>query len=180
MRDFVAKGVIRYPVTGAVGYTEGSTVPAEVVRDWGLVVGQDVEVRDAEGRGLDRPGEDATRSEWEVYAVARGTDPQEVRNMDRAELAELYPAEDEPQPPAAAAGPDADPGPDAGPARPAESAKKAEWVEYVIERGGDESWARSSDTTKADLQEWEPGSETVTRQATTDGAADQGNAALRA
>lgn len=157
------------PGTLSPGYFRGDYVPDAVAQAWELVDGADVQADpvndEPEAPAVPRPVDDRDRAEWVRYAVARGMDPAEAEQTELSALMDAYP-EDEASDGSGAV------------ERPAESAKKATWVDYVIAAGADEAWARSDDTTKADLQAFEPGG--ATEQHTTDPAADQGNAALGA
>lgn len=153
---------LHIPGTLAPGYFRGHEVPDPVVQSWGLVENEDVSADPPGDESapvvVARPVDDSSRSEWLGYVIARGTDPDEAAQLPLDELMGLYPEQD-----AVAA------------ERPAESAKKAEWIDYVIAQGGDAAWARSGDTTKADLVDWQP--VPPAEAGTTDPAADQGNAA---
>lgn len=164
-----ARGRILIPGTLAAGYQRGEEISDAVVESWGLtdaeVSADPLDVAATEVRIPSRPADDSDRAQWVAYAVARGTDPDEAAQTSLEDLMALYP-EDEV---------------DAGDVdRPADSARKSDWVDYVIAAGADEEWARSSDTIKADLQDWVPDTDAAPEQHTTDPAADQGNAALGA
>lgn len=176
MGDYVALTQISAPNSYVYAYSPGDLVTEQVVTDWGLVRGEQVEPVD--GYKPPRPAEDSTdRAAWEGYVTGQGTTLDDARAASLAELRDMYPAP-EPEPTPAwqvndgmsgatpvnatnvpvptTVNPDDIPAADA-PERPAASAPKAEWVEYVVAAGGSEEWARNSDTTKADLTAWEPG-----------------------
>jgi hypothetical protein len=173
---------IMIPGTLTAGYQRGHEIPQAVVDTWDhLIEGEDYadEVPDAQGpAAVARPKDDTDRGAWVQYVVSRGTDPTDASQMQLDELMALYSEQQQ----------DASPVDDSQRGtgitrnieRPAASAKKTEWVDYVLSNGADESWARSDDTTKADLQEWDPAGSESRRapQATTDPAADQGNASV--
>lgn len=161
-----AKRRINMPGTLAAGYQPGNFVPDSVVANWALVEGEDYSAtplgEEVEPAAVPRPADDSDRGAWVAYAVARGMDPDEANRTDLDALIEAYPDEvigEQPE-------------------RPADSAKKADWVEWAIEAGADEGWARDDSTTKAQLQDYTPG--TKMRQASNDPAADQGNATVGA
>jgi hypothetical protein len=156
--EYTALEDIQAPGTAVFGYRRGDAVTADVVSNWGLVVGADVCAGDlpAEDAGeapMLRPGPEANRATWEQWAVANGMDPDEAADAQMEDLEGAGPQE-EAQP--------------AEPGRPADSAKKAEWVAYVQARAtdnGTRDWAAADSTTKADLQGWKPG-DTVALAAT--------------
>lgn len=178
MSDYVALTRISPPNSYVNAYGPGDLVSEEVVTNWGLIRGEQVEA--ADGYTPPRPAEDSTdRAAWEGYVTGQGTDLDTARAASLAELRGLYPApEPEPVPawqindgmpgatpvdvtnvPTPAAVHQDGPGTAEAtlPERPVASAPKAEWVEYVVAAGGSEEWARNNDTTKADLTAWEPG-----------------------
>lgn len=159
---------ILIPGTLAAGYQRGHEVPDSVIADWGLIEGEDYAaelVDDSAPAVAPRPVDDSDRAAWVSYVTSRGTDPDDAAQMQVSDLMKLYPENEHDS------APDGEP----TPYRPADSARKAEWVEYVVAGGADPEWANASDTTKADLQEWQPGA-APREQRTTDPAADQGNA----
>lgn len=154
MTDYVALGGIKAPGTSVYGYQRGDRIPPDVVEKWDLTVGLDV----AEGTDLpvdelpapERPGESATRGDWEKWAVANGMSEAEAAavsqdKLEAVEAKDVTPAESEPV---------SEQGDQ--PVRPADSAPKAEWQAYAVALGADEAWARDSATTKANLQAYEP------------------------
>lgn len=178
MSDFTALRAINAPNSYARAYNPGDPVVQQVVTDWHLVVGEDVEPT---GGAHARPAEDSDdRTAWEAYVVGMGTNVAAARAASLDELRGMYDPPPPPEPaahdlPANAAPEGVDgagwqnptpvspdnvpsPAPDAPdenlPERPAESARKAEWVEWAVASGADEEWARSDDTTKADLIAW--------------------------
>jgi hypothetical protein len=180
MTDYRAKVRISPPNSYVNAYGPGDLVTEEVVANWGLVRGEDVEPVD--DYKPPRPAETSTdRAAWEAFVTGQGTTLEDARAASLAELRDMYDApEPEPTPawqvndgmtanatpvssdnvPTPAAthtdGPgtgDTQPSPE----RPPTSAAKADWVDYVIGAGGNEEWARAKDTTKDDLMAWEPG-----------------------
>lgn len=151
MTDYVALGGIKAPGTAVYGYQRGDRVHEDVVNRWGLTVGLDV------AEGLDvppdelpapvRPGEGATRAEWEKWAVANGMSEAEAAAVSQDKLEAIEAA------PAPVAG-ESEQGEQ--PVRPADTAPKADWQAYAKALGADETWAYASSTTKADLQAYEP------------------------
>lgn len=154
--DFVALRDIKRPGTFVFGYRAGDDVHASVVDDpdWGLVVGEDV--RPASADVVPRPADDASRADWQAYVVGQGMSPADAEAASLEDLVAAYPASESESVPTDD--------------RPADSAKKADWIAYVVAHGADETWANAGDTTKADLQEWQPHSgdpvaESATEQA---------------
>jgi hypothetical protein len=144
MSEFVALTSLGPPGSMVAGYRRGDPVPAAVVKNWGLVDGEDVTSGDLDPDAANtaptgRPGETGTRADWEAYAVANGMDPEHAREVSQDELEAVEENAER-----------------VGPERPADSARKSEWVAYVKARGGDPDWADADGTTKADLQAWEP------------------------
>jgi hypothetical protein len=175
MSDYIARQPINAPNSYARAYNPGDPVTAQVVAEWGLAVGTQVEP-DGDYTAP-RPAEDSDdRAAWETYVVGKGTSLADARAASLDDLRGLYEPDPQPEPPAhdlpanAAAegvdgtgwqnatpvGPDNIPGPDNTTARPAESAKKDVWVTWVVEQGADRGWAHDPETTKADLIAWAP------------------------
>jgi hypothetical protein len=144
---FVALGTIKRPGTMVNGYQRGDGVPASVVEDWDLVVGEQVIPFDTGVVG--RPGDGGSRADWQAYAVGQGMDPAEAEAASLEDLVAAYPEPDE----------DAEarplPVPGSMPERPDADARKADWVAYVIAMGADKEWANAKGTTKAELQDWD-------------------------
>lgn len=143
MSEYYALRSLGAPGTLSYGYHRGDVVEAPVVENWGLVLDEDVSTEqpgtDAPAvRTGERPGPEATRADWEAYAIANGMDADRAREVSQDELEDVQQADAERV--------DSD--------RPSDSAKKADWIAYVVANGGDETWANASDTTKADLQGW--------------------------
>jgi hypothetical protein len=180
MTDFIALHVINAPNSYARAYNPGDGVSGQVVADWGLVIGTDVDP--ADDYVPPRPAVDsADRASWESYVVAQGTTLDDARAASLTELREMYeppvpepPAHDLPANAAAegVAGsgwqnptpvlvpspvhdPSNAPAPEP-PERPADSALKADWVDYAVKAGADYEWAHAKDTTKDDLMGFEP------------------------
>jgi hypothetical protein len=139
---YVALRRIHQPDTLLYPYNEGDGLPANAVKEWGLVVGEDV--MPADTGVITRPGDDAPRAEWEAFAIGQGRDPVEVRDASMKDLRGI-PAPDPEQPAQAL------PRPGEVPPPPADDAVKAEWVRAAVARGADEEWAGAKGTTKADL-----------------------------
>jgi hypothetical protein len=180
MTDFIAKHVINAPNSYARAYNPGDPVSAQVVTDWALQAGIDVEP--ADDYVAPRPTEDSTdRAAWESYVTGQGTSLEDARDASLAELRGMYeppvvepPAHDlpanaasegvagtgwqNPTPvtvPSPVHDPSNAPAPEP-PERPADSALKADWVDYAVAAGADYEWAHAKDTTKDDLIAWEP------------------------
>jgi hypothetical protein len=81
--DFVALRTVEYP-KGQPAYLQGMGVMAQVVRDLGLVVGEDV--APARPDVVAVPAAGARRAEWAGYALAQGADPEKVDAMTREQL----------------------------------------------------------------------------------------------
>jgi hypothetical protein len=173
--DFVALHRICAPGSYAGAYNAGDPVLANVVTDWDLQVGVDVEPTG--DYRPPRPADDNTdRNVWEAYVIGKGTDLDAARAASLNDLRGMYEPDPQPEPPAhdlpASAAPegvdgtgvqnptpvtaDNTPTPDDTATRPAQSARKAEWADYVVAEGGPEQWARADTTTKDDLIAWEP------------------------
>lgn len=140
--EYTALTDLRVPGQAVFGYRTGDNVPATVVDDWALVVGE--QVTPANKDVIVRPTSDADRVVWEAYAIGQGMDVPRARNLSREDLQAAYPDKDH------------DPGA-AQRLRPSETALKPEWVEHVVSRGANREWAEDKHTTKADLQQWQPG-----------------------
>lgn len=178
MSDFVALHPINAPGSYARGYNTGDAVPAQVVDDWGLAVGDDVEP--ADGYDAPRPADgNDDRAAWEAYVVAKGTTVADAKAASLDELRGMYEPPPPPEPPAhdlpASVSPEGvdgtgvqnatqftadniptptEPLAEDTPERPAQSARKVEWVEYVVALGADWRWADAA--TKDDLVTWKP------------------------
>ncbi len=180
MTDYIALHRINAPGTYAGAYNPGDQVTAQVVTDWQLVVGQDVEA--ADDYQAPRPHEAETdRAAWEAYVTGQGTSLDDARAASLADLRAMYeppvvepPAHDLPANasaegvagsgwqhatpvtaatvPSPANDPNNFPAPEL-PERPAESAKKADWVAYVVEAAR----VRADEAT----QEWAQASDTT-------------------
>lgn len=100
MGEFVALRNIAAPGTLTLGYTPGHDVPARVVSEWNLVVGEDVEEGDG-GSGDDedapRPADDDhNRASWEAYVRGQGTSAVTAREASLDELKGMYPPPEKP------------------------------------------------------------------------------------
>jgi hypothetical protein len=180
--DFIALRSINAPNSYARAYNPGDGVTVQVVEDWGLVLGEDVEA--TADYQPPRPADSVQdRAAWEAYVVGQGTDLGEARASSLDDLKGMYDPPPPPEPPAhdlpanaSAEGVDgtgvqnptpvdvpspvADPAPQPTPddiERPSHSARKQEWIDYVVAAGGDPEWANADDTTKDDLVAWTPG-----------------------
>jgi len=171
MSDYVALHRINAPGSYAGAYNPGDPVGADVVANWGLVPGQDVEATD--DYQPPRPADDNTdRAAWEAYVVGKGTSIDDARAASLDDLRGMYEPDPEPEPPAhdlpasvAPEGVDGTgvqnptpvggnvPAPADGGDRPAQSARKADWVDYVVSQGADREWAENA--TKDDLTAWD-------------------------
>lgn len=142
------------PGTAVNGYQRGDGVPQDVVDNWELEVGIDVEPTDTAVIGY--PGEGADRKDWEAWAIGQGMPADEARAASLDDLIAAYP---EPEPDADGNLPPGEPLADstARPERPDETALKAAWIAYVTASGADKTWANEKATTKADLMAWDPG-----------------------
>jgi hypothetical protein len=65
-------------------YQTGEYLHAQVVQDWGLIVGVDVEALRPEQ--MAKPAGNARRDEWATYALGQGLSAEEVDGMGRDEL----------------------------------------------------------------------------------------------
>ena len=129
MGDYIALKAIGAPGTLVNAYNQGDPVSEQVVTDWELVVGE--QVQPAEGYEAPRPAEDsADRAAWENYVVGQGKSEEDAKAMSLADLKSAYPP---PPPPAwqvndekAAEGQPEKPtdGEDAKPAKAAKAAAK--------------------------------------------------------
>lgn len=160
MSTYTALGSIAPPGSLVFGYHRGDRVEEGVVENWHLVVGEDVVEGELPTEELPttvpvaRPSEDATRADWEAYAVANGMEPEKAAEVAQEDLEAVEPVEPETvEVPVETAPTD----------RPAESANKAEWIAYVTANGSDADrmWAKADGTTKANLIAWEPAGDPV-------------------
>lgn len=140
LRKIQQPGGLLYP------YGPGDGLPAEAVRDWGLVVGEDVMPTNT--KSVPRPADDADRADWEAFAIGQGMTVEDAREATMRDL-RAVPDPDPEQPAEALPDP-------LHPARPDDGAVKAEWVAWAVSQGADEEWANAKGTTKADLQAYEP------------------------
>lgn len=69
---------------GRNAYNEGEPIFAQVVDDWGLVVGEDVE--SARPNALPAPAGNASRGAWATYRLSQGVPAETVDAMTRDEL----------------------------------------------------------------------------------------------
>lgn len=146
--EYTALQGIMAPNTSVFGYRRGDAVSAQVVDDWALEVGADVCEGDLDPDApvepvVPKPDPDGTRGEWEAWALAEGMPADDVATASMDDLQGWQPEHE----PAAVAG---------DPNRPADSAKKADWAAYAESRGADSQWANDPNTTKANLQAYEP------------------------
>lgn len=82
--DYKTLRPILDPDFGRIAYNEGEGIMAQVVEDYGLEVGVDVEP--ARANSMPRPARNASRAEWAKYALIQGLDPEEVDGLTRDEL----------------------------------------------------------------------------------------------
>jgi hypothetical protein len=143
---YVALRPIKQPGTLLTPYHAGDGMPASAVDDWELVVGEDVMPTNT--KVIPRPEGDASRAEWEAFAIGQGWNSADAADATLTELRKIPAPDDQ-----TAAEPLPDP--TAPPARPDESAAKSEWITYVVSQGADEEWANTRSTTKADLMAYE-------------------------
>jgi hypothetical protein len=149
--EFVAMTAFGPPGAPVNGYNRGDRVPAAVVENWGLQVGEDGQVMPLRTDAAPRP-EDDDRDAWEAYAIGQGWSTGDARAASLEDLQAIEePEPDEHGNPAPAEDLD---DPTAAPVRPDDDALKADWVDYVVRSGGGVEWANAKGTTKADLQEW--------------------------
>jgi len=143
---FIALHDLKQPGLMTYGYRRGDGVPQGAVDGWGLVVGEDV--APANTKAIPRPANDASRAEWEAFAIGQGWNSADAADATMKDLKAIpdpdpeQPAEQLPNP--------------VNPDRPDEGAAKAEWVRYAVAQGADEEWANAKGTTKADLQAYDP------------------------
>lgn len=147
--EYIAQRAIKAPGTMVYAYQRGDDVPAGAVENWELSVGDDGDVLPVNTGIIPRPADDASRGEWEGYVIGQGTNTEDARAMSLDELRDAYAEGDAEQPATVLPDP-------TNPQRPADSEKKAAWISYVEAKGADSAWANASDTTKADLMNWEP------------------------
>lgn len=141
--DYTALEGILAPNTSVFGYRRGDAVSAQVVADWALEIDAQVCAGDLDPDApvdptVPRPDEGGTRAEWEAWALAEGMPADDVAAASMDDL-QGYRSEQA-----------ADSG------RPADSAKKADWAAYAVSLGADPQWANDPNTTKANLQAYEP------------------------
>src|SRR4029453_17879861 len=96
-----------------------------------------------------KPESGAERHEWEAFAIGQGWTLEDAREASMKDLRAI--PERDPEQPAREL-----PDPDAAPDRPSESAVKAEWIEWAVANGADETWANDKATTKAELMDFQP------------------------
>jgi hypothetical protein len=94
--DYIALQDILDPGYGRAAYREGEGLYAQVVEDWGLVVGEDV--TPARPDSMPQPAGNASRAQWAKYAQIQGVDPDEVDGMTRDQLRDKFAAEPDPDP----------------------------------------------------------------------------------
>lgn len=69
---------------GHTAYLEGEGLHEQVVRDWGLRIGEDVAALRPEQ--MAKPAGNAKRGEWAAYALAQGRDQDHVDGLSRDQL----------------------------------------------------------------------------------------------
>lgn len=141
--DYTA--LTRIVQNGVTAYQPGDDVPASAVENLNLELG--VQVKAARFDLVERPAGNATRAEWERYALGQGAVLEDVADLTRAELIERYPAdanladadslpETNPNPlPDVVAEQATEQTNEDEPVRPGSHGTKAEWVDYAVARG---------------------------------------------
>lgn len=91
MHEFTALGTILAPGTAVAGYQRGDEVAADVVEAWGLKVDYDVCEGDLDEDAQAsvppvRPGPEATRADWESWAVANGWEAKDAAEASQEDL----------------------------------------------------------------------------------------------
>lgn len=84
--EYVARQVI--DVNGVRAFNPGDPVPAGVVDNLGLVVGEDVLPSDL--KLLPKPARNAKRADWAAYALSQGMGGAELDGMGRDEIAARF------------------------------------------------------------------------------------------
>jgi hypothetical protein len=69
---------------GRTAYLPGEGILLQVVEDWGLTVGEDVEP--ARKDSIPRPAGNASRADWAKYALIQGLPAEEVDGLTRDQL----------------------------------------------------------------------------------------------
>jgi hypothetical protein len=129
-------------------FQEGDGVPQGTVDTFGLVVGVDVvPVRDDV---IAKPESGADRADWEAFALGQGWTLDQAHEASLKDLRAI-PGRDPNEPVRLLNDPSA------APERPDASAVKADWQAWAVANGADEAWANDKATTKADLQDYQPG-----------------------
>lgn len=162
--DYVA--LVQIPVNGVRGYNVGDDVPASAVENLSLVVG--VQVAPTHTGVIARPAGNATRAEWELYAIGQGMSAADAGELTREELRARYPEPTDgvpdvvPNPlPDVVAEQAAEqvaghPAPSVDAVEvdpPGANARKADWVEYAVARGMSRETAE--DSTIAQLADYD-------------------------
>lgn len=93
--DYIALKVL--PERGPRGYNPGDGLMQQVVDTLGLVVGEDVVP--ARPDVIARPAGNASRADWAAYALGQGKTPDELEDLGRDQIRDLFGDVDaEPQP----------------------------------------------------------------------------------
>jgi hypothetical protein len=90
--EFRALRLIANPAGGWPAYNIGDGLMAQVVDDWGLEVGTDVEPARTDSVPL--PTTNAPRAVWERYALIQGLSRGEVDGMTVADLRQRFTPDD--------------------------------------------------------------------------------------
>lgn len=91
--DYIALKVL--PERGPRGYNPGDGMMQQVVDNLGLVVG--VDVKPARPDMIARPAGNAPRADWYVYALGQDKTPEELDDLGRDQIRDLFPAEPAPE-----------------------------------------------------------------------------------
>jgi hypothetical protein len=150
--QYVALHDIQGQDTYAFAARTGDDVTEAQRVNLGLVVGVDISPLSPDA--MQRPADDAPRSEWQNYAVVRGVPYSEAVDLDTAELRNRLETRDD--------DPDSDARSVNAGTRPAAGDKKDRWVDYaaiqIVQRTGgrvstETAQARAAEMTKAELAE---------------------------
>lgn len=79
---------------GRTAYLPGEGIHLQVVEDWGLAVGEDVEP--ARRDSIPRPAGNASRADWARYALIQGLSQEEVDGLTRDQLRDHRQLTDQP------------------------------------------------------------------------------------
>lgn len=98
MAEYIALEDITAPGTLVVGYRTGDPVTGEVVSEWGLTVGEQVEKNnDYKPVDTERPADDDhNRKSWEAYVVGQGKSREDAQAASLDDLQKMVPAPTKP------------------------------------------------------------------------------------